>query len=308
MNDDLTLVPSDDAVTRRERRRQSDYREQVLGLLPGTSRGRLPRRLGNYLPADDRRHNFLSSEAADYAERRAVVVQDENGQLETTRLFTNMLSSMPLCFNVFGHLRAHRAAAVAVVNELLGLDLVALEDVDVRGRRIAGIECEWAPHRDEHLDDRTAFDAVVAARRADGSTQLIAVETKYVDKFSRDPKSAKADEKYDRFCREFGMADGAFGSLKGPATRQLLRNVLLTESVRRGGRPEGPIFDEALTLVLARDDDESARSAVDAVAAQRGDLHTRVRFAGHGELATAAGRIEPLRAWSADFRRRYVAD
>ena len=101
----ITYVASDNAVTRRERRRQSAYREDVLGIPAGTAKD--GRTLGNYLPTDDRRSNFLSDEAADYAAGRVDVVQSEGGQLEETRLFTNMLSSMPLCFSVFGHLRAH---------------------------------------------------------------------------------------------------------------------------------------------------------------------------------------------------------
>lgn len=304
MTDRLTFVASDDAVTRRERRRQSEYRDQVLGLPPGTSRR--GQTLGNYLPADDKRSNFLSAEAADYAVRRAAEVPSEGGQLEPTRLFTNMLSSMPLCFSVFGHLRAHPAAAISVLNTVLGLDLAELTSVDVGGRRIDGIECEWAPDRRDHLNDRSAFDAVIAALRSDGRSQLIAVETKYVDSFSRDPANQAADDKYEAFCRQFGMEGGAFDRLRGHATRQLLRNVLLTESVRRGGNDLGPGFDEAITLVLARDDDQPARAAVDTVRAQRGDMVTDVRFAGHADLAEAAAGIEDLRDWAEGFRRRYV--
>ncbi|MGY1592280.1 PGN_0703 family putative restriction endonuclease [Geodermatophilus sp. SYSU D00708] len=300
---DITRVPSDDAVTRRERRRQSDYREHVLGL-PAGRRG--TRELGNYLLREHWRHNFLSQEAADYAERRAVAVHREGGQLEETRLFTNMLSSMPLAFSVFGHLRAHRDAAARVLSELLEVDIAALVPVQVGTRTIDGIECEWAPERREHLDDRSAFDAVVAARLADGRSLLVAVETKYVDSFSRDPENARADEKYGRACREFGMAEGAFERLGRYPTRQLLRNVLLTESVRRGGTTGGPLFDEAITVVLARDDDRSARAAVDALDADRGAMPTTVRFVGHGELASAAARLPELAGWSEDFRRRYL--
>jgi hypothetical protein len=304
MDDELTFVASDDVLTRRERRRQSEYRQHVLGLPAGK---RSPgRELGNYLRAEDWRSNFLSAEAADYAALRADQVQRENGQLQKARLFTNMLSSMPLCFSVFGHLRAHAQAAVAVLGDLLELDLVALDEVDVRGRTIHGIECEWAPDRREHLDDRSAFDAVVAARRRDGRTQLVAVETKYVDSFSRDPANDEADQKYDGFCQEFGMADGAFERLRGHGTRQLLRNVLLTESVRRGGASGGPTFDDAVTLVLARDDDRSAMAAVETVRGQQGRMATDVRFAGHGALAQAASRIDELQDWADRFRGRYL--
>jgi hypothetical protein len=84
LGDDLTFVGSDDAVTRRERRRQSDYRSEVLGLPPGTSRGRQPKVLGNYLPPEDRWHNFLSAEAAEYAQQRAETVRRENEPFPVT--------------------------------------------------------------------------------------------------------------------------------------------------------------------------------------------------------------------------------
>jgi hypothetical protein len=304
MTADLTHVPSDGAVTARERRRQSDYREAVLGLPPGTRGERV---LGNYLRAEDWRANFLSPEAADYAELRAEQVPREGGQLEKTRLRTNMLSSMPLCFSVFGHLRAHPEVAVSLLSDLLGLELAQLTPARVGDRTIDGIECEWAPDRRQHTGDRSAFDAVVSATLADGRSLLVAVETKYVDSFSRDPDNADADRRYDQFCRDFGMAPAAFDRLRGHATRQLLRNVLLAESVRRGGNDGVAPFDAAITVVLARDDDTAARNAVEALTADRGEMPTEVRFLGHGELADAAERLPDLAVWSRDFRRRYCA-
>ena len=301
---DITFVASDNAVTRRERCRQSAYREDVLGLPAG--RARNGDTLGNYLAEDDWRSNFLSAEAADYAAQRVHVVRGEGGQLEQSRLFTNMLSSMPLCFSVFGHLRAHREAAAALLSAATGYDITGFDRVAVGGRTIDGIECEWAPERSLHLDDGTAFDAVVAARLVDGRRLLIAVETKYVDSFSRDKADPDKDRKYRAFCERFGMTDTAFDALKAPATRQLLRNVLLTESVRRGGGSGSELFDAALTLVLARDDDDAARSAVATVERERGDLATAVAFTGHGELAQAASAVHRLGEWAGRIRRRYV--
>ena len=300
---ELTSVASDNAVTRRERRRQSDYREEVLGKPSGALRGRT---LGNYLPAGDRRSNFLSDEAATYAAARIDVVRREGGQLDETRLYQNMLSSMPLCFSVFGHLRAHRDGAVQVLSALLDRDVVELVHVEIGRRVIDGVECEWAPDPREHLRDGSAFDAVVAARTGDGRRLLVAVETKYVDSFSRDPANADKDAKYLKFCRCFGMADHAFEELRGPATRQLLRNVLLTESVRRGGQTGQDVFDDAVTVVLARADDAAARSAVAAADRQRGGLATAVRFVGHGEFAAAASAVAELADWAQEFRRRYI--
>jgi hypothetical protein len=300
---DLTWVESDNAVTRRERRRQSAYREQALGLTPGTWRGRT---LGNYLPEGDRRSNFLSDEAAAYAATRVEIVRREGGQLEATRLFQNMLSSMPLCFSVFGHLRARPHAAAQLLGTLLERNIAELIDVRVGDRRINGIECEWAPQRRDHLKDGSAFDAVIAARRSDNTRLLVAVETKYIDTFSRDKNSKDKDAKYRQFCADFGMSDSAFDALGGPATRQLLRNVLLTESVRRWGSSSSPVANEGLTVVFARDDDDAARAAVAAIDRERGHLVTSVRFVGHGELADVASGIPEISDWAAAFRRRYL--
>jgi hypothetical protein len=303
MSDDITRVVSDDPVTRRERRRQSDYREQVLGLPAGTHRGQP---LGNHLREEDGGRNFLSPEAALYAHERAKVVRGEGGQLQRSRLFTNMLSSMPLAFSVFGHLRAHGDEAALALSRLLDLPVAGLDRVDVRGRVIDGVECEWAPEPREHLQDGTAFDAVVAARLADGRRLLVAVETKYVDSFSRDPRDELKDRKYRDSCERFGMIEGAFERLGRYPTRQLLRNVLLTESVRRGGSAGGPVWDAAVTLVLARDADGVAQDAVERLSADRGALPTSVLFRGHGDLADATATAPGLEEWTALFRRRYL--
>ncbi len=101
------------------------------------------------------------------------------------------------------------------------------------------------------------------------------------------------------------MAGGAYDRLREHATRQLLRNVLLTESLRRGGSTGSPVFDEAVTVVLARDDDTLARAAVEAVAADRGTMPSDVRFIGHGQLAAAAERDADLAHWAGHFRQRY---
>lgn len=307
---DLTWPASDDPVTLRERRRQSDFRERVLGLPAGRDRG--GRVLGSLLDEEDGDRNLLSPAAAAYARARADVVPAESGQLDRSRLFTNMLSSMPLAFSVFGHLRAHRVAAASVLSRLLGLPVTGFDRVAVGDRVVDGIECEWAPPPHEHLRDGSAFDAVVAARLADGTRLLLAVETKYVDSFSRDPGPEKdkrrpeKDANYRAHCERFGMAEGAFDRLGEYPTRQLLRNVLLTESVRRGGSAGGPSWDAAVTLVLARDADDGARSAVARVASDRGSMPTRVLFRGHGDLADAAAAVPGLAEWATLFRRRYL--
>ncbi len=65
--------------------------------------------------------------------------------------------------------------------------------------------------------------------------------------------------------------------------------------------------DDALALVLAREDDAAARSAVAAIDRERGGVPTAVAFVGHGQLADVASAIDGLGEWVSRFRRRYVA-
>ena len=137
------------------------------------------------LPADTeavrRGLNFLTPGVASYAEERIQGVRRAAGTLDADRLRRNMLSSMPLCFNLFGFLRLHRDLAAQVLGQVLNLDIARLDD----GDGIAGIEVEWAPPRARHLGDRTAFDAVVAYRTGDGRRGFLGVETKYTEPFGR---------------------------------------------------------------------------------------------------------------------------
>lgn len=71
------------------------------------------------------------------------------GTLKFDRLEQDMLSSMPLCFNLFGHLRLHRSTAADVFQRLLDLNIEEIEEIEV----------EVAPQKPaSYLNDHTAFD------------------------------------------------------------------------------------------------------------------------------------------------------
>lgn len=83
-----------------------------------------------------------------------------------------MLSSMPLCFSLFGTLRSLPDRGLDLVRQLF----------DHEADEVLWTECEWKPESNP-LGDRTAFDAVLMVRR--GQTRhLIGVETKYTEPFS----------------------------------------------------------------------------------------------------------------------------
>lgn len=158
-------VAGDSRRTAKYRLLQSWYRETVLESPPGayTPPNHPTRPLGSLLdPAAVLalpHLNFLDRRAYDYAVERSATVQAEHGTLDEDRLMHNMLSSMPLCFNLFGLVRSVPELQVPFVQALFDPEATAVEM----------IECEWTPRRPESsINDRTAFDAAIITRRADG--------------------------------------------------------------------------------------------------------------------------------------------
>jgi hypothetical protein len=177
-------VTGDDRRTAKYRLLQSWYRETVLDASPGfyTPRGLAERPLGSLLHRDEVAQwnglNFLDPKIHAYAAQRARTVEDEHGTLDEYRLMHNMLSSMPMCFNLFGMVREIPEAQLSFVRSLF----------DPKATDVEMIECEWTPRLPEAtINDRTAFDAAIITRRADGSRHLIGVETKYTESFSPAP-------------------------------------------------------------------------------------------------------------------------
>ena len=281
-------IASDSARTSRYRDLQSWFRQTRLGVPPG--RDRRGRTVSSMLPAEEvsRRPglNFVTPEAADYAAHRAGEVL-RTGTLDEDRLRRNMLSSMPMCFNIFGSLRADPDLP-ALLSEVFALDVSSIEVV----------ECEWAPERTEHLNDRTTFDAFVTYRDSTARRCFLAVETKYTEPFSQKEydsllyRQVTADSGYFR--------EGASEHLMGRATDQLWRMAMLAASMLH--RDE---FDSGSIAVLSLADDRHARVAVEGVRAQVID-EDFVKFASLEELAEGALQHEGLRGWATEFAVRYL--
>jgi len=286
--DDPALdVASDSQRTARYRRLQSWYRHHELG----APHGRFAERpVGSWLcpraVAADRGLNFLSEDAAAYAEARAVQVQAEGGTLEPVRLFHNMLSSMPLCFSIFGHLRALPDRGLAVVRELF----------DPQAEEVLGIECEWRPDLN-YLGDRTAFDAMIRTRRSDDEVHLVGIEVKYTESFS-----PKEYERPAYFAVEEGS--GWFHpdpekALVSRATNQLWRNTLLAAVIEM----HEPTVDSAAVVVLALDQDPGVQAAMAGM--RKYVLEKRCRSVSLHQLIAAA-RNADLDEWAGRLERRYV--
>jgi hypothetical protein len=114
--------------------------------------------------------NFLSDDIKRAVRRRADGTQKWQ-TFDETRLRNNLLSSMPMCFNLFGELDGDP--------DRLTTAGAALFDTTAPGDRI---EFEWSPGRVDpaYTGDRTAFDvALFFGDPVIGSRTVIGIETKY---------------------------------------------------------------------------------------------------------------------------------
>jgi hypothetical protein len=231
--------------------------------------------------------NFITAEASAYATERSEEVLRAGGTLDEDRLRRNMLSSMPMCFNIFGSLR-RSSDLPSLLSEIFELDISS----------IGGVECEWAPEKSAHLNDRTAFDAFVSYRDSAGQNCFLAIETKYTEPFSQKEYDSQL---YRRVTVASGyFRDGASERLMGRATNQMWRMAMLAASMLQRGE-----YDRGVVAVLSLDDDRHARAAINGVRAQVVDERF-VRFASLQDLARAAASYEGLRTWATDFTTRYL--
>ena len=169
------FVPADHRFKAAARFLQALWRED-RGLTIGTHVDRAnphrPRRLGSRISATAGTHgaNFLHPDIAPVV-TRALAYREPGAAYDVDRLKTNLLSSQPLVFNLFGPLVRDLDLATRFVAELLPNTLTEVTD----------ILFEHSPGRGDprFTADRTAFDVVVRGRTQTGARGLVCVEMKY---------------------------------------------------------------------------------------------------------------------------------
>lgn len=316
-NDQRTRRPritSDTQVVARHRAHQGRWREDVLGVPAGASANKhvavetvdsmLPEKHDNVAAAETG-WNLMSDAARDYTRDRLTVVKQTGGVAEEDRLWRNVLSSQPLAFSIVGELRAYPAAALRVLSELSGLDLVQFDRLGNDGDNWAleGLQAEWAPPRDHHTDDRSGFDIAAATRLADGRRLLLTIEVKYVDSFSAKPLKF---ERYRSHLDAVGLDATTTDALVTSGGSQFLRSVLLTDSIRRHGvDSDGDRPEQVLAVVLGRRDDQRARRVVEQVGRSLTSA-VPVAYWSHEQFLDAAARQPELADWAEAMWYRYV--
>jgi len=155
---------------------------------------------GSYLPTEEAAAKtgvaYISDDARS-AVHRALGSQQQGAMLQEKRLWCNLLSSQPLCFNLFGAFSQHvddprtTAALQAVWPDIKHVTCVSYEHSPGRGAQ-------------EFLGNHTAFDVYIEYVDVAGAERFIGIEVKY-----HEDLSGKAPDLRDRALAVL-QSSGAF--------------------------------------------------------------------------------------------------
>ena len=291
-NDASLSVGSDTPRTARYRLAQSRWRETILGLPPGHhSNGRL---VGSMLAADAPVDaQWLTPHVEAYVAARLPAARAAGEAIEEDRLRRNLLSSQPLCFNVFGQFAAYPAAAARVLTGVLDVPVDAVEQVLV----------EHAPPAAKALlSDRSAFDAYLVLTIA-GTPSFLGVEVKYTEPFSTKEYDSPAYRTTTGDAEGWFVADAA-DAARSAATNQLWRTAMLAQLTEQSSTLGGGCTGAVMVLCLEGDQHAAAAVAGVRRLLKKGDR--RLSHVTFQQLVAAAAAEADLSAWARLFSARYL--
>ena len=236
-----SVPPNETTFKQKLRFHQGWWRAFVLGEKAGCHPVRKLETICNVISGGNTNgKNFLSHTIADIAHKTATQRNEaDSGIIEEDRLFNNLLSSQPLCFNFFGELKADKGFALTTLNGL-GFELTAVEDVVF----------EYAPP-ENYTTDNSAFDVALRVKRGD-KTGLIGLECKYTDSFSSTEYDKPA---YRAIFKQSHAFATEYDKYKTSKYNQLFRNQLIAEALIQHKK-----YDFVITGLFCHKDDKAVET------------------------------------------------
>jgi hypothetical protein len=212
------LVAGDNAWQRRARLAQALWRESA-GLPAGEHRGQP---LGSRLTLTDGHPpnlaNYLTQAAKNQVEAAVKAAPATGALLGRPRLWVDLLSSQPLCFNLFGPLAEDLDLASAALHAVWPEMITAVTD----------IRFEWSPGRGDmrYTGNNSAFDVFVSYT-GPGGKGFLGIEVKYHENLSGRPARDEL-QRYPAIARKHAIfSDDAIPELQRLPLQQLWLDHLL---------------------------------------------------------------------------------
>lgn len=296
---DVDRVPGDPKTTdwkRNARWAQSQWRAQhgwPMGTAPYAGNPHaIP--VGSRLALDFAREtglNFLTARTLAAAEHR-MSHPEPNQMLDASRLYADLLSSMPLCFNLFGECWRNPGVAFEAVRAWWPQTVP--EKIELL--------FEHSPGRRDpsYLGNRSVFDACFLLGAADAPRAVVGIGTKYHEHAmtERAPESAALRRYTEVTERSAAFAPGWHEHVVGTDLQQIWLDHLLLLSMLQ--HPSQAWSRGVFVLVYPAANGSYARAAT----RYRALLHDETTFEIRTLEDVVQGLAEPLRA---EFSARYLS-
>jgi hypothetical protein len=209
--------------------------------------------LGNYIErkfAFKTGANFLSPRILSVV-KNTLNKKELGAKIEETRLFTNLLSSQPLAFNLFSELSLDKKLATEFFcdffpNRISEVNEIIFEHSSGRGN------CEYTC-------DHSAFDVFVLYKPINGNKGFIGIEVKYAENLKDKPSKHKA--RYEELTDDSKLfKNGSKDLLKLRPIQQICRDHLLSIAHLNHKKEN---FDDGFFVYLFPKRNEECQEAVD---------------------------------------------
>ena len=223
--------PKESGLTNQMRLHQGWWRANILNEEPGQHPVLSSNNICNTISNGDRTENNFLTQNAIKAVRETLKRRTKGsaGKIEEGRLFNNLLSSQPLCFNFFGELYADHIFGLEVLKTFYD-DLTKLVSVTFEYNSI-----------DNYTRDGSAFDIAFEVEVGE-KKGLIGFECKYTDTFSFKPKESEVyygdvgNKNYETYFEIYNKSKDKFVNdyfeyVQNKDFNQLFRNQLIGETL-----------------------------------------------------------------------------
>jgi len=220
---------SDNAFTKKCRLLQSVYRAEILREPFGHGPNRNSKdKYGNILVnGENSGFNFLDEYIFRYTKSKVLEKQvNPDLTIDEYRLFNNMLSSMPMAFNLFGLIRKFLEDGNPAATDIIKIVFPDFKWVE----KVTYLDVEFIPRPiGNYTNDKSAFDVMILAKDKKSNEGIISIETKYTDLLGSN-SSSKRDLK-DELVKKEDLVINRDVFKKGYS--QLARNFLLTLAYKK---------------------------------------------------------------------------
>ena len=192
-------------------------------------------KLGNYIELDFAKRtkaNYLTDNIKKCVFEAIIEARDKGGMIGEPRIWNNLLSSQPLCFNLFGEMSCDLNLATKYFHTLF----------PKRIAKVTHVTFEYSPSRgnNNYTGDHSAFDVFIEYLNQQNEMCFVGIEVKYAENLKEETKT-KADANFKKHSLEYSkytkeskiFKTGSIEYLKQVPIAQFWRDHLLSIATKK---------------------------------------------------------------------------